>query len=121
MTHLTSRILPHFLERKSRSAIINLSSQSIDCPFKDLTVYTATKAYNDLFSRCLAEDYVSKYYFILDKLDIISSRPCIVSTAGVNYTKDPLACSAKECARGTLKALGKQKKTAGHWTHSLQV
>jgi NADP-dependent 3-hydroxy acid dehydrogenase YdfG len=61
MTHLTARILPHLLERKSRSAIINLSSQGINCPFKDLTVYTATKAYNDLFSRCLSEDYASKY------------------------------------------------------------
>lgn len=45
------------LERKNKSAIINLSSQSIQCPYKDLTVYTATKAYNDLFSRCLNEDY----------------------------------------------------------------
>ena len=59
MTFLTSKLLPHFLERKKRSAIINLSSQSIIIPFKDLAVYTATKAYNDKFSRCLAEDYES--------------------------------------------------------------
>ncbi len=57
MTHLTSKVLPQMLERKNKSAIINLSSQSIQCPYKDLTVYTATKAYNDLFSRCLNEDY----------------------------------------------------------------
>ena len=56
----------------------------------------------------------------VDKIDVISSRPCIVSTAGTNYSKDWTACSAEDCARGTLKSLGKCKITAGHWTHSFQ-
>ncbi len=58
MTHLTSKIMPHMLERKQKSAIVNLSSFSIRCPFSNLAIYTATKAYNDLFSRCLSEDYI---------------------------------------------------------------
>jgi 17beta-estradiol 17-dehydrogenase / very-long-chain 3-oxoacyl-CoA reductase len=58
MTNLTSKIIPHMLERKQKSAIVNLSSFTIQCPFNGLAVYTATKAYNDLFSRCLSEDYL---------------------------------------------------------------
>lgn len=60
MTYLTNRVLPMMLERKHRSGIINLSSSSTMCPFKTIAVYTGTKAFNDLFSRCLSEDYLGK-------------------------------------------------------------
>ena len=43
-----------------------------------------------------------------------------MSTAGTNYTKDPMACSSEECARWSLKALGKTSNTAGHWKHIVQ-
>jgi len=109
------------LERKAfKSGIINLSSHSITCPFKNLSVYTATKAYNDLFSRCLSEDYRSISLENIDQIDVISCRPCIVSSAGTNYTSDAMSCTSEDCARGTLKALGKIDVTEGHWTHVLQ-
>ena len=103
-----------FLERKNKKcAIINLSSQSIAFSLIGLSVYTGTKAYNDHFSRCLSEDYKNV-------IDIISCVPAIVSTAGTNYTKDPFSCTSEQCARWTLKALGKTNSTSGHWTHIFQ-
>lgn len=114
MTYLCHKIVPMLLERKQKKcAIINLSSQSVAFALKSLSVYTATKAYNDLFSRCLSEDYNN----VIDILDCV---PAIVSTAGTNYTKDPFSCTSEQCARWTLKALGKTKSTPGHWTHIFQ-
>ena len=57
MTYLTHKMIPIFKERRKKSAIINLSSQSVAFTLKGLSVYTATKAYNDHFSRCLSQDY----------------------------------------------------------------
>lgn len=54
---MTQKILPMFLERKKRCAIINLSSQSIAFSVRNLSVYTGTKAFNDSFSKCLSQDY----------------------------------------------------------------
>ena len=53
-----SKVIPLFLERKKKCAIINLSSQSIFYKLKTLSVYTATKAFNSIFSECLAQDYL---------------------------------------------------------------
>lgn len=50
----------------------------------------------------------------------MDSVPAIVSTAGTNFTKDPLSCTAEQCAQWSLKALGKTDYTAGHWTHTVQ-
>lgn len=60
MTYMTQLLLPSMLERKSKSAIVNLSSLSVTIPMKYLSVYTATKGYNDLFSRILSQEYSGK-------------------------------------------------------------
>ena len=115
MTYLTHRIIPMFLERKDKKCgIINLSSQSTSFSLRNLSVYTATKAYNDHFSRCLTEDYK-------DRIDILDCLPAIVSTAGTGYKDDPLSCTSEQCARWSLKALGKVTSTAGYWTHTVQL
>ena len=51
---------------------------------------------------------------------MIDCVPAIVSTAGTNYTKDPMSCTSEGCAHWTLKALGKTDATAGHWLHIVQ-
>ena len=54
---MSQMLIPPMLERDARSAIINISSQSILLPFRMVSVYTATKSYNDLLSRCIAQEY----------------------------------------------------------------
>lgn len=120
MTFLTQKMVPLFLERKKKCAIINLSSQSITFSLRTLSVYTGTKAYNDNFSRCLSQDYAGRIKLNVGVIDILDSAPAIVSTAGTKHTTDPLSCTAEGCARWSLKALGKTDYTAGHWTHILQ-
>jgi 17beta-estradiol 17-dehydrogenase / very-long-chain 3-oxoacyl-CoA reductase len=113
MTYLNQKYIPIFLERQKRCAIINLSSLSVFFTLKGLSVYAGTKAFNNHFSRCLAQDYKGR-------IDILSCLPGIVSTAGTGYTTDPMSCTAEQCVKWTLKALGKTESTAGHWSHTLQ-
>ena len=56
---MTRLVLKGMVERK-RGAIINLSSMSAHIPVPLLTVYSASKAYVDFFSRGLAAEYSSK-------------------------------------------------------------
>ena len=64
---------------------------------------------------------IQRYFSLyLGVIDILSCIPAIVSTAGTNHSKDPLACSSEQCARWTLKALGKTDYTYGHLTHIFQ-
>ena len=58
MAFMTQKLIPLFLERKQRCALINLSSQSVALTLKTLSVYTGTKAFNALFSQCLTQDYL---------------------------------------------------------------
>lgn len=115
ISHLTNRLLPRMLSRHYRSALVNLSSNSITCPFRLISVYTGCKAYDDLFSQCVAQD-LKKY-----KIDIVSCRPNIVSTAGTNNSRDPTAVTAEACAAGTLKALGRLEVTEGAFYHVVQT
>lgn len=118
MTFLTQKMVPIFLERKKKCAIINLSSQSIasePCLFilePKLTTITSPDAY--------PKTMMVQILFSLGLIDILDSAPAIVSTAGTNHTTDPLSCTAEGCARWSLKALGKTDYTAGHWTHIFQ-
>ena len=61
MAFMTQKLIPLFLERKQKCALINLSSQSVALSLKTLSVYTGTKAFNALFSQCLSQDYLGTY------------------------------------------------------------
>ncbi len=54
---LTKRFVPKMLARKNKSAIINLSSKSIDVCLPHNCVYSATKAYDDMFSRSVGQEH----------------------------------------------------------------
>ena len=51
MAIFSSYIL-HRMKNRTKSAIINLSSYSCTYPMPYLATYAATKAFNDLFSKC---------------------------------------------------------------------
>jgi hypothetical protein len=79
-----------------------------------LSLYTGAKAYDDVFSRCLTEECKNT------TIDVVSSRPCLVSTAGTNNAKDFIACGVESCVLGTLRALGKISYTEGSFYHVVQ-
>ena len=68
VTHLTHILLPRLLECQAKdnspamkSAIVNMSSISIEAAFSTTPVYIATKAYDDLFTRALAVDVGGRF------------------------------------------------------------
>ena len=62
ITFMSHKVIPLFLERKKKCAIINLSSQSVQHSLRKVSVYTATKAYDSLFSHGLTQDYQGKIH-----------------------------------------------------------
>jgi len=71
MTHLS---IPH-LKRRKRSMIVNISSITAEFAPAFLSVYAATKAYNDVFSRALTTE-VKK-----DGIDVVSVLPSYVMSS----------------------------------------
>ena len=57
MTMMSHNIIPQMLKRKHRSAIINISSFSAEHPIPYVSNYSATKVYNDFFSRAIEMEY----------------------------------------------------------------
>ena len=110
---MTREYLERMRKRDKKSAIINLSSFYGSKPIAPSPLYSATKAFNDFLSRSLS-------YEFNEKVDIISLRPCFVSSAMNNFKPvGGFTISPDECAEETLKKLGYDSWTFGHWKHSL--
>ncbi|XP_031550188.1 inactive hydroxysteroid dehydrogenase-like protein 1, partial [Actinia tenebrosa] len=88
-TMMTCVVLPQMVKRK-RGAIINMSSSAAQQPTPQMTVYAATKAFVDHFSRALAYEYSS------DGITVQSLRPYYVASAMTYHTKPNLAVPSPE-------------------------
>ncbi|CAK90630.1 unnamed protein product (macronuclear) [Paramecium tetraurelia] len=106
---LTKKVLPIMKSRKSRSAIINLSSIAGRLPLPYHQTYSATKAFDDHFSQSLAIE--------TEGIDILSHRPFFVTTPLTNYEKEAGAITPEQCARGGLSRLGLEVTSHGYWYH----
>jgi len=114
MAILSKRLIPFMQIRKNRSAIINVASMAGYFVSPYYNVYGGSKAFNDFFSRALAEEY--------PQLDIISLRPSEVSTQMTfRRPTDFFTISADECVEGCLKDVGNERVTFGSWRHNLQA
>ncbi|XP_044292630.1 very-long-chain 3-oxoacyl-CoA reductase [Varanus komodoensis] len=78
MCKMTQLVLPGMLER-SKGVIVNVSSLAGLFPSPFLTLYSATKAFGNFFSRCISKEYKKKGvivqtvvpYFVVTKLSKI--------------------------------------------------
>ncbi|ESO82370.1 hypothetical protein LOTGIDRAFT_134665, partial [Lottia gigantea] len=112
---MTSIVLPGMLERR-RGIIINIASSSALSPLPLLTVYAATKAYMDFFSRGLNEETASKGVihqvvvpgFVATKLSKIRRANLFAPTPST------FVCSA-------LATVGIESRTFGYWSHVIMV
>jgi 17beta-estradiol 17-dehydrogenase / very-long-chain 3-oxoacyl-CoA reductase len=115
ITLLTRKLIPNFLTRKEKSAIINLSSLASNRPIPYMGLYSATKIFDDYLSRALALEYQ-------DKLDVISLRPSFVKTAmSAAVSKEGFFhIQTHDFVKSSLKKLGRTSRTIGHWKHKLK-
>lgn len=98
--------------RRTKSAIINLSSSTgvFVSPF--LTIYSSTKHLIDIYTRTLAAEN-------REKVDILSSRPFGVTTKMMKMGKGPLMITPEECVRSSLADLGKTDTSYTGFLHKL--
>lgn len=112
---MTSLILPQMVERHS-GAVINLSSLSAGtlCPL--LTVYAATKAYVDYFTRGLAMEYESQ------GVTVQCVMPgYVVSKMSKIRKANMIAPMPDQFVKSALARLGIESRTTGYWVHDLML
>lgn len=99
--------------KRLRSAVINVSSVAGQRPLLYLSPYSATKAFNDYFSRALSLEFPRH-------LDVLSLRPgYVVSNMSKLKEAGGLVLDRYECARGCLDKLGYVTETYGDPRHAL--
>ncbi|XP_063786872.1 very-long-chain 3-oxoacyl-CoA reductase-B-like [Pseudophryne corroboree] len=114
VVHMTRLVLPQMVSRK-KGLIINMSSVTGCHPFSLITVYSATKAFVDFFSRGVHAEYKS------DGITVQSVLPFLVSTPMNLSIEDTITVKkAEDFAREALNTVGYTTRTAGCLSHSIQ-
>ncbi|XP_078540471.1 very-long-chain 3-oxoacyl-CoA reductase [Lissotriton helveticus] len=110
---MTRLLLPGMVER-SKGVILNISSGSALYPVPLLTVYSATKAFVDYFSRGLHAEYKSKGIIVQSVL------PFFVATK-MSKIRTPTwdKPTPETYVRSALNTVGLQSQTCGYWPHAL--
>ncbi|EAZ23681.1 hypothetical protein OsJ_07384 [Oryza sativa Japonica Group] len=115
LTRVTHAVLPAMVERK-RGAIVNIGSGSSSVMPSDplYSVYAATKAYVDQFSRCLYVEYKSK------GIDVQCQVPLYVATKMASIRKSSFFVpSADTYARAAIRHIGYEPRCTPYWPHSV--
>lgn len=114
-TKVTQAVLPEMLRRR-KGAIVNIGSgASIVIPSDPLySVYAASKAFIDQFSRCLYVEYKKQ------GIDVQCQVPLYVATKMASIKRSSfLVPSAESYARAGLRSLGYEPRCTPYWPHSL--
>ncbi|NXT14167.1 DHB12 reductase, partial [Prunella fulvescens] len=99
---------------RSKGIILNIASASGMCPTPLLTLYSATKAFVDYFSRGLHAEYKSKGIIVQSVL------PYYVATKMSKIRKPTLDKPSPETyVRAALGTVGLQSQTNGYLPHAL--
>lgn len=110
---MTRLVMPGMLER-SKGVILNISSASGMYPVPLLTVYSATKAFVDFFSRGLHAEYRNK------GITVQSVLPFFVATKLSKIRKPTWdKPSPENYVRSALNTVGLQTRTNGYLAHAL--
>lgn len=110
---MTRLVLPRMVER-SKGVILNISSASGMYPVPLLTVYSATKAFVDFFSRGLQEEYRRQGIIIQSVL------PFFVATKMTRIRKPTLDKPTPErYVAAELATVGLQSQTNGYFPHAV--
>ncbi|XP_068128174.1 very-long-chain 3-oxoacyl-CoA reductase-B-like isoform X2 [Hyperolius riggenbachi] len=114
VAQMTRIVLPKMLARK-KGLIVNLSSAAGFRPFRYFTVYSATKAFVDYFSRALHAEYKTR------GITVQCVMPMIVSTNMTDNIRSTLFVKrAEDFAREALNTAGLTNRAMGCLMHAIQ-
>lgn len=114
-TKVTQAVLPGMLKRKT-GAIVNIGSgAAVVIPSDPLySVYAATKAYIDQFSRCLYVEYKKS------GIDVQCQIPLYVATKMASIKRSSFFVPSTDgYARAALSWIGYEPRCTPYWPHSL--
>ncbi|KAL0344068.1 UNVERIFIED_CONTAM: Very-long-chain 3-oxoacyl-CoA reductase 1 [Sesamum angustifolium] len=114
-TKVTQAVLPGMVKRK-KGAIVNIGSgAAIVIPSDPLySVYAATKAYVDQFSRCLYVEYKKS------GIDVQCQVPLYVATKMASIRRSSFFVPSTDgYARAALRWIGYEPRCTPYWPHSL--
>ena len=113
MTFMVRSLIKKIASRK-RGAVINLASMIGLYPAHHYNIYSASKAFVDMLSRCLSREY--------NNVDVLSLCPSEVSTPMTgNKPTDIWTITTDQCVSWALNDLAKGYiKSEGHWRHKSQ-
>lgn len=107
-------VLP-IMEQQKYGVILNVSSFSALDPCPLLSMYAASKAFVDVFSRSLAYEYAKKGVIIQSVL------PGFVATKMSKIRKAYwMAPTPENYVKSQLRTVGLDGQTTGYWSHELQ-
>jgi len=116
MVHLTYKLLPNLIARRSKnrkSLIINISSISGLLPTPYFAIYSSTKAFMEAFTKTLIEEYKGKCEFMV-------VRPNFMNTnMNFNAKEDFETVNPADCVRGVMKDIGRTVVSNGDWRHHI--
>ncbi|KAM8945931.1 inactive hydroxysteroid dehydrogenase-like protein 1 [Pelodytes ibericus] len=113
-------VLPGMVQRK-KGAIINISSSASCLLGPQVTLYGASKAFLDYFSRALHYEYASKGIFIQSVIPFFVVTNMTTPLNSFLVRKSLLVPLAKDFARHAVRTIGVSRRTTGYWTHSIQL
>ena len=113
LTNMTLIVLPRMVER-GRGVIVNLSASAAVIPSPLLTVFGASEAYVEKFSRDLACEYSGRGVIIQCQLPGI-----IASNRGRIPRKSWLAPTPKEYVTRAVCKIGIERQTTGYFPHTV--
>ncbi|NXD62515.1 DHB12 reductase, partial [Eolophus roseicapillus] len=107
-------VLGVLIQNQSKGVVVNIASAAGMCPTPLLTLYSATKAFVDFFSRGLQAEYKSKGIIVQSVL------PCYVATKMSKIRKPTFDKPSPETyVRAALGTVGLQSQTNGCIPHAL--
>uniref|UniRef100_A0ACD5V7H6 Uncharacterized protein n=1 Tax=Avena sativa TaxID=4498 RepID=A0ACD5V7H6_AVESA len=115
VTRLTHALMPGMVRRK-RGAVVNIGSGAATILPSDplYTVYAATKAYVDQFSRSLYVEYKNM------GIDVQCQAPMYVATKMASIRNATLLAPSPETyARASVRYIGYEPRCTPHWAHGV--
>jgi 17beta-estradiol 17-dehydrogenase / very-long-chain 3-oxoacyl-CoA reductase len=111
---MCSIVLP-IMEQQKYGVILNISSFSALDPCPLLSIYAASKAFVDVFTRSIGYEYAKKGIIIQSVL------PGFVATKMSKIRKAYwMAPTPEDYVKSQLRTVGLDDQTTGYWSHELQ-
>ncbi|XP_041013935.1 very-long-chain 3-oxoacyl-CoA reductase-like protein At1g24470 [Juglans microcarpa x Juglans regia] len=119
-TRVTKAVLPGMMQRK-RGTIVNIGSgAAIVVPSHPLyTIYAATKAYIDQFSRSLHVEYMQYGIHVQCQVPLYVATKMVSKVAAIERAS-MFTPSAEDYARAAVRRIGYEVRCTPYWAHSLQ-